>query len=123
MKPNPLLERLKEQYNAEFQRKTDILLQIGLDAAMIAAHEVFKLGPGRAEKFRNEYVDTVNEIAKLLSDDGKDDRDLVYAKTVVDRRLHDIVGDKLFDDWDTRYGAQIAHGQAFRRAKYGKDKQ
>lgn len=122
MKPNPLLERLKEQYNAEFQRKTDILLQMGLDAAMIAAHEVFKLGPGRAEKFWNEYVDTVNAIAKLLSDDGKDDKDLVYSKAVIDRQLHDVVGDKLFSDWDTRYGAQIARGQEFRKEKYGKRK-
>lgn len=54
-KPSATLARIKAEaeakYNALFHLKMDMLMQMGQDAAMIAAHEVLQLGPGRSEAF------------------------------------------------------------------------
>lgn len=45
MKPNALISKIEAKYNALFHLKMDMLMQMGQDAAMIAAHEVLQLGP------------------------------------------------------------------------------
>ena len=45
MKPNALISKIEAKYNALFHLKRDMLMQMGQDAAMIAAHEVLQLGP------------------------------------------------------------------------------
>lgn len=51
MKQNALISKIEAKYNALFHLKMDMLMQMGQDAAMIAAHEVLQLGPGRSEAF------------------------------------------------------------------------
>lgn len=60
MKPNPMIAKIEAKYNALFQRKMDTLMQMGQDAAMIAAHDVLQLGPGRAKDFCVAYIETKN---------------------------------------------------------------
>ena len=48
MKPNAMLSRIEAKYNAMFHDKMDMLMQMGQDAAMMAAHDVLGMGPGRA---------------------------------------------------------------------------
>ncbi len=96
--------RMEAKNYTKYQRQLDIALQMGLDAAMIAANEVLGLGAGRAEKFRTAYIETINEIGQMLSADGKDDADLTYSTAKVDERLRKIVGAEKFIDWDGRYG-------------------
>ena len=88
----------------KYRRQLDVCLQMGLDAAMIAANEVLGLGAGRAAKFRKAYIDTINEIGRMLAIDGKDDADLTYSTAKIDERLRQIVGNENFVDWDGRYG-------------------
>ena len=38
MKQNAMLSRIEAKYNAMFHAKMDMLMQMGQDAAMIAAH-------------------------------------------------------------------------------------
>ena len=89
---------------AKYKKQLDMCIQMGLDAATIAANEVLGLGAGRAEKFRKAYADTINQISRMLVADSKDDVSLDYSTAKIDERLRKIVGDENFVDWDGRYG-------------------
>lgn len=96
---------IRAEVLAEYTLKTNIALQMSLDAAFFAASEVFKMGPGRVKAFFNAYTKNFREMNKLLNEDGKVDEDLVYSTEVIDRRLKEIVGAELFQPWDERYEA------------------
>lgn len=106
---NDLLRRLETKaelkYAALYQAKMRMTLQIAQDAAMIAANEVLQMGPGRAPDFAAVMRDTVNEIADVMLADQKDDKDYIYTRGVVDRKLKKICGDK-FQPWEVRYGQE-----------------
>lgn len=104
MKPNPMIAKIEAKYNALFHRKMDMLMQMGQDAAMIAAHDVLKLGPGRAKDFCLAYIDAMNSIARMVVDDQKDDKEFVYSKVKIDEQIFAIVGPDNFRSWEVRYG-------------------
>ena len=79
-------------------------MQLAEDAAFMAANEVLGLGSGRARTFGEAFVRYSNEIADLVVEDSKADDDIVYAKTVLDRRIREIVGEDNFSPFDERYG-------------------
>ena len=74
--------RLRAQYDYAFERKINMVMQMGQDAAMIAA----------------------NEMSQLMHDDQKDDPDFEYAKAKIDQRIRAIIGDEIFVPWEVRYG-------------------
>lgn len=106
-KPSATLSKLQAQaeakYSALFHAKVAMLMQMGQDAATIAASDTLKLGPGRAEAFCAAYRVTMNEIARMAFEDQQDDAEFIYAKSKVDERLKRICGDK-FAPWEERYG-------------------
>lgn len=104
MKPNPMLAKIEAKYNALFHRKMDTLMQMGQDAAMIAAHDVLQLGPGRARDFCVAYIEAMNSMARMVVDDQKDDKEFVYAKSKIDEKILSIVGPDNFKPWEERYG-------------------
>lgn len=105
MKPNQMLAKIEAKYNALFHRKMDMLMQMGQDAAMIAAHDVLQLGPGRARDFCVAYIEAMNSMARMVVDDQKDDKEFVYAKAKIDEQIAAIVGPENFQTWETRYGS------------------
>lgn len=76
--------------------------QMCLDAAMIAANEVFNMGPTRCTEFANAFSDALNTIAKTTVDDAKSDKSLWYTKDKLDERMKKICGEH-FVPWDQRY--------------------
>lgn len=104
MKPNPMIAKIEAKYNAIFHRKMDTLMQMGQDSAMIAAHEVLQLGPGRAKDFCVAYIETMNEMARMVVEDQKDDKEFVYSKAKIDGQIAEIVGPENFQPWEVRYG-------------------
>lgn len=104
MKPNAMLSKIEAKYKALFHLKIDMLMQMGQDAAMIAAHDVLQLGPGRAEAFCKAYIDTMNSMARMVCDDQKDDKEFVYSKAKIDEQIRAIVGESNFVPWEERYG-------------------
>lgn len=104
MKPNPMISKIEAKYNALFHQKMDMLMQMGQDAAMIAAHDVLRLGPGRARDFCIAYISTMNDMARMVVDDQKDDREFIYSKTKIDEQILSIVGPENFKPWEERYG-------------------
>lgn len=81
-------------------------MQLAEDAAFIAANEVLGLGAGRAKEFGETFCRTCNEIAELVVEDSKSDREIVYAKHTLDTRIASIVGEKNFVPFDARYGGE-----------------
>lgn len=82
-------------------------LAIGLDSAMIAAHEVFGMGPKRAKQFDTAYKNAMDELAVLFTMDADENNDaaLTYAKAKRDELILSIVGPELFVPFDQIYGA------------------
>ena len=109
---NPMLARMEARRKAEFDyeksAETDILLQVCADAFLLACHEVFGMGAGRAEKALNAYRGKVMEIMDgIIQDgpkkDGNGDNDLAYFWEDLDRALLQTVGEKNFTPHEERY--------------------
>ena len=99
-----LAERIARRLVAE-QTKARIML--GFDAAIIAAHEVFQMGPGRAGAFAQAYNDALESLATLYIDDEKEngDKQIEYAKGTRDALILKIVGEENFQPFDVAYGS------------------
>ena len=101
-KPNAFLAKMEAQYRAMSAHKVNVALQMAKDVADIAANEVFGMAEGRAEKWTKVYSETLNDMMQMVSQDGKDDPEFIYAKTKIDERLKQING-KHFQPWEVRY--------------------
>jgi len=104
-----LLQRMEQKnelkYKIAFWEKMDVLQQMCIDAAFMAANDVFQMGPGRCEQFGLAIVGYLNEICSMMIEDGKSDKDLVYTQEKIDQRLKKICGEK-FQPWEERYGSK-----------------
>ena len=98
-----LAERIARQLVAE---QTRARVMLGFDAAVLAAHETFQLGPGRAEAFANAYNDAIEQLAQLYVDDADQHKDkhIDYAKGTRDGLIRRIVGEENFVPFDKAYG-------------------
>lgn len=98
-----LAERIAKQLVAE---QTKARLSLGMDAAIIAAHEALGMGPGRADAFRKAYCDAMDELAGMFIEDVDEngDKQIEYAKTKRDEVIRKIVGDENFVPFDRSYG-------------------
>lgn len=101
-KQNAFLAKMEARYQAMSARKVNVALQMAKDVADMAAAEVFQMGEGRAEKWTKVYSEILTEMMEMVSHDGKDDPEFVYAKTKIDERLKQING-KHFQPWEVRY--------------------
>ena len=101
-KHNAFLAKMEAQYRAMSAHKVNVALQMAKDVADIAANEVFGMAEGRAEKWTKVYSETLNDMMQMVSQDGKDDPEFIYAKTKIDERLKQING-KHFQPWEVRY--------------------
>ena len=95
-----MAQEMAKQIVAE---QTKARLAIGFDAALIAAHEVLKLGPGRAAAFANAYHEALDDLAELYLEDSKD-KQMEYGKGKRDAVIRKIVGEGNFVPYDKFYG-------------------
>jgi hypothetical protein len=106
-KGNPMLDRIeakwRNHYNALFKMRVAMMLQMGQDAAMMAAHDVCQLGAGRAVDFAVAYREAINEMAQVVMKDQMDDKQFWYAKEWRDKRIRLIVGEENFAPWEECY--------------------
>lgn len=56
----------KLQYAIKFDRQMQILQQMCIDSAFMAANDVFQMGPGRCEQFGQAISDYLHEMAGML---------------------------------------------------------
>ena len=103
-KQSAFAKAVDREVNKQIAEYTRARMQIAQDAAFIAANEVLQLGAGRAREFGEAFCRAVDEIAELVVTDSKDDREIVYAKHIIDTRIASIVGEQNFVPFDVRYG-------------------
>ena len=99
MKRSGYLQHLQIDVNRQLAESRAIHTQMCLDAAMIAANEVFNMGPSRAPAFSAAFSQALVEIAEMTVSDTPD---MEYTKTKLDQRLKQICGDN-FQPWEERY--------------------
>lgn len=100
--------RRRAAFDYEKSAETDILLQVCADAFLLACHEVFQMGPGRAEKALDAYKGKLMAIMDgIIQDgpkkDGSGDDDLTYFWTDLDKALLQTVEEKNFTPHEERY--------------------
>ena len=102
-KPSAVMRIAQAKAQLIIAEQTKARLAIGFDAALIAAHEVLKLGPGRAAAFANAYHEALEDLADLSLQD-RDDKEMEYGKGKRDEAIRKIVGDGNFVPYDKFYG-------------------
>lgn len=102
MKKNNFLARVEREKEKALAMRTRFTLQMSLDAAIIAAAEVFSLGEKRAKVFMDKFAEVYNDMARMALEDAETDREIAYTKAKVDERLKEICG-KYFCPWEERY--------------------
>lgn len=100
MKQSALLKIARAEVNRQLADRTAVHTQMCMDAAVIAANEVFNLGPSRVDRFCKAFSDALMELAEMTVSDTKD---MVYTKEKLDDRMKKICGSS-FQPWDVRYG-------------------
>lgn len=108
-KPSAVVRMAQAMARETIANQTRARLSIAFDAALIAAHEVLQLGPGRAAAFAQAYGDAMEELASLYIDDCEQNKDkrLDYAKGTRDRIIREIVGEANFVPFDQSYGEAV----------------
>ena len=102
-KPSMMVRMAQETAKQIVAEQTHVRLTIGFDAALIAAHEVLQLGPGRAAAFANAYHEALDDLADLYLQDKKD-AEMAYGKGKRDEVIRKIVGDGNFVPYEKFYG-------------------
>ena len=110
------MQELKAQAYVDNQANGQSVQQLVFDAALITLHDEFGFGRERALRFKNALEQHLDEMADLILKD--EDKDALYSKETIDRKLREILGDDLIP-WEQRYRAQInpARNRAERRAQ------
>lgn len=108
-KPSAVVRMAQAMARETIANQTRARLSIAFDAALIAAHEVLQLGPGRAAAFAQAYGDAMEDLAGLYIDDCEQNKDkrLDYAKGTRDRIILEIVGEANFVPFDKCYGEAV----------------
>lgn len=108
-KPSATARIAQEMCRRLVAEQTRARLSIAFDAALIAAHEVLQLGPGRAAAFAQAYGEAMESLADLFLRDCEENHDkrLDYAKAKRDELIRSIVGDANFQPFDRCYGAAV----------------
>ena len=102
-KQSSLMNMALQMADAMLREQTQSRMQMSKDIAIITAHRVLGMGPGRAGDFLRVYEEVSTEIAALFVTDGLDDSELWYAKAKLDGQLLEILGEENFAPHEKRY--------------------
>lgn len=101
-KNNAFLSMVAKEVDRQVSASRMLTIQMCLDAATIAANEVFNMGPTRAPDFVQAFNEAISSIAEMTIEDGKTDKELWFTKNKLDERLKKICGEN-FVPWKERY--------------------
>jgi hypothetical protein len=95
-KQNAFLDKLRAQAEAKASVKASAHVEIDTMAMLLAAHDVLKVGPGRADKLLNAYlawkIEIAEEIVKELDEDLSEKKELVMTPRDLAKNLKEILG-------------------------------
>ena len=100
MKPSGLIQRENAAYMRGLRDGKNFMRQLMFDLSCIALNETEGMGYDRISRFADKLIALHDEYAVIFNSDSKDQE---YSKSVLDRRLQQIAGEK-FIPWEERYG-------------------
>lgn len=101
VKSNPMLARFEAQLQAEYKAKLEINSEFDLIAFMKTVHEEFHVGPGRARRALDAFLENKMELAERIDEDyGPDketgDKEILHTKKSYAQLLRSIFSP---EDW------------------------
>lgn len=98
---NSLLDQYGKMLRAEYQQKLEINSEFDYIAFMKTVHEELNVGPGRAGRVFNAFLENKLEIAdRILQDSGPDkhtgDKELLHTKSTYAKLMRRIFSK---EDW------------------------
>lgn len=107
-KQNALLAKYEAKAKAEarieYEIKLDLHTEIDLIALLLAVHEDLGVGPGRAERIFNGFLESKMEVADAIVKESTEDEQGEFCKTQRDlaKALKEIFGEtkwKQYQHW------------------------
>ena len=102
---NPLLAQIEARHESDLQLQIAVTRQQCKDMMLVAAADAFGFGEARLVRLLEAFDAANLEHAKITLQDAKDDKELAVAKSKLDQRLRQILGDH-FVPFEKRYGAK-----------------
>lgn len=102
-KPNAMLEKLKAQAEAKAKAEYDIKVlihnEIDLIAHLISCHEDLGVGPGRAERCLNGFLESKMDVAEAIVKESDEDEQGEFLVTQRDlaKQLKEILGPEAWE--------------------------
>ena len=95
-KKNPFLAKLEKQAEAKQAVKTEAHVEIDTMAWLLTVHDVLQVGPGRASKVVEAFLDRKAKIAttmlKELHEDQSKQKEIVVLRRDLAARMKEILG-------------------------------
>ena len=88
-KLNPFLAQFQSKLEAEYLGRLERFKEFSLVGSLIAANEQLEVGPGRAKKFLDAQLESMNEIATMVIED---ENEMAHTKYQMATRLKQILG-------------------------------
>lgn len=101
--PMRYIDRLGIQSAKHRMKSSQFNFQLGQDCMVAAVNEVYGIGSGRIVPLLRAYNKYLNQFTSALGEDGEEDKEMVYSKSVIDRVVEPIYGNA-FVPFDIRYG-------------------
>ena len=100
-KQNPLLAKFEAQLKAEYRQKLEINSEFDYIAFMKTIHEELNVGPGRAGRLFNAFLENKMQLAETIDQDyGPDkhtgDKQLLHTKSTYAKLMRRIFS---AEDW------------------------
>lgn len=108
-KQNAMLAKLEAKaeakVNAKYSQMLNIHSEIDLIAHMLVAHEDLGVGPGRAEKVLNGFLESKLDVAQAIVTECDEDEQGEFCKTQRDlaKALKDIFGPTLWEKYKVMF--------------------
>lgn len=99
MKPSGMIQRENRAYLKGMADGKNFMRQLMFDLSCIALNETEGFGYDRISRFADKLIALHDEYAIIFNGDTKDQE---YSKSVLDRRLQQIAGER-FIPWEERY--------------------
>ena len=106
-KKNAFLAKLQAQAEAKAATKSEAHVEIDTIALLLSAHDVLKVGPGRADTLLNSFLawklEIAEEIVKELDEDHSKQKELLLVKRDLAKRIKEVLGPEGWGKWKTLF--------------------
>ena len=106
-KKNAFLAKLQAQAQAKEAVKTEAHVEIDTIALLLSAHDVCKVGSGRASTLLNSFlaykIEIAEEIVKELDEDKSKKKEIIILRLDLAVRIKEILGKEGWEKYKTLF--------------------